>query len=496
MKAKQLAIMVVIAALLGGAAYLLNRKDRTGPAAGGTGAKVIDLPVDRVEAVSIQSASGKVTLVKKDDAWTVEERAGYPADFDHVRQLLTKLWELKTVQEVKAGASQFARLELAEPLAGAGMKLEFKDKDGKSLGALLLGKKHMKEGGGGFGGDGGFPAGRYVMQPGGSLVSLVSESLDEIETKPETWLKRDFFKIESPKAITLAGATDAQKWKVTRENATADWKLEDLKAGEKLETAKVSPVANALSSASFSDVLAPDAKPEDTGLDKPIVATFETFDNFTYVVKIGKATGDNFPVTVQISAAPAKERTPGKDEKPEDKTKLDDEFKATLKRLEEKLATEKKFEGRAFLVAKFTIEQLLKDRAALLEEKRPETPPVPSPTPTPLPFPPIPTPPTPPTPTPPTPAPPTPKPAPPTPSPAPVPPTPAPPTPTQPKTPTPTPDAPSTPVPPTPPKPAPPTPPTPPPATLPSAEKPPTPPTPAPVPSVPAVPPKPPEEKK
>lgn len=389
MKAKQLAIMVVIAALLGGAVYLLNKKDLPGPATGGAGAKVIDLPVDRVAAVSIQSASGKVALVKKDDAWTVEDRAGYPADFEHVHRLLTKLWDLKTVQEVKAGASQFARLELAEPLAGAGTKLEFKDKDGKPLGALLLGKKHMKEGGGGFGGEGGSPAGRYVMQPGGSQVSLVSDSLDDIETKPETWLKRDFFKIESPKAITLAGATDAQKWKVTRENAAADWKLDDLKAAEQLETAKVSPVANALSAASFSDVLAPDAKPEETGLDKPVIATFETFDNFTYVVKIGKPTAENFPIAVAVSAALAKERTPGKDEKPEDKTKLDDEFKATLKRLEEKLATEKKFEGRAFLVAKFTIDQLLKDRTALLAEKKPEPPPVlpnpekPNPTPAP-----------------------------------------------------------------------------------------------------------------
>jgi hypothetical protein len=41
----------------------------------------------------------------------------------------------------------------------------------------------------------------------------------------------------------------------------------------------------------------------------------------------------------------AKERQPGKDEKPEDKTKLDEEFKTKLKGFEDKLAAEKKLEA-------------------------------------------------------------------------------------------------------------------------------------------------------
>ncbi|MEQ1850926.1 MAG: DUF4340 domain-containing protein [Chthoniobacteraceae bacterium] len=374
MKTKQLAIMIAVAAVLGGAAYYLNRTDGTGTTGGtAVGGKVIEFPLNDVAQLAIQSPSGALNLEKKDDVWKVRERADYPANFERVHGLLTKLWDLKTVQEVKAGASQFARLELAEPLAGAGAKIEFKDKDGKSLGALLLGKKHIKEGGGGgFGGDGGIAAGRYVKQPGGSRVSLISETLDEAETKPEPWLARDFIKIESPSSITLAGATDAQKWKLTRENASADWKLDGAKPEEKVDAAKVSQVGNVFAYPTFADVLNPDAKPADTGLDKPAVITLATFDGFTYVLKAGKVTGDNQPVTVEVSAQLAKERTPGKDEKPEDKTKLDEEFKAKLKRLEEKLAAEKKFEGRPFLIAKATMDQILKDRAALLEEKKPE----------------------------------------------------------------------------------------------------------------------------
>jgi hypothetical protein len=103
--------------------------------------------------------------------------------------------------------------------------------------------------------------------------------------------------------------------------------------------------------------------------------TIETFDNFKYVLKIGKLNGENYPVMVSVSADLVKERQPGKDEKPEDKTKLDEEFKTKLKGFEDKLAAEKKFEGRPYLIAKYTIEQLLKDRSGLLAEKKPETPP-------------------------------------------------------------------------------------------------------------------------
>src|SRR5205823_805435 len=113
---------------------------------------------------------------------------------------LRKLWDLKTVQEVKAGPSQFARLELIEPgrEKGAGTMLNLKDKDGKQLAALLLGKKFMKKSDGQFGGMGEFPAGRYVTAPGGAKVSLVSDSLDDANPKPEAWLRRDFIKIENP----------------------------------------------------------------------------------------------------------------------------------------------------------------------------------------------------------------------------------------------------------------------------------------------------------
>src|SRR5436309_10634607 len=88
-------------------------------------------------------------------------------------------------------------------------------------------------------------------------------------------------------------------------------------------------------------------------------------------LRIGNAMGENYPVLVSVKAELPKERIPVKDEKPEDKTRLDQEFQARQKQLTDKLAKEQKLENRPYLMAKATLDQLLKDRSALMAEKKP-----------------------------------------------------------------------------------------------------------------------------
>jgi hypothetical protein len=142
-----------------------------------------------------------------------------------------------------------------------------------------------------------------------------------------------------------------------------------VKAGEQLDTNKVSGVANSLASPSFVDV-----DTNKTGLDKLVMATLETFDGFTYTLNIGKPAGENYDLTMTVNATFPKERTVGKDEKPEDKTKLDKEFSDKTKQLEEKLKREKGFEKWTYIVAKWTLDPLLRNRVELLVEKKEETP--------------------------------------------------------------------------------------------------------------------------
>ena len=169
----------------------------------------------------------------------------------------------------------------------------------------------------------------------------------------------------------MRGARNGPRWKLTRESESGEWKLAEAKPAEQLDASKASGVANPLSSPSFADVL-PSAKPEDLGLDKPTVVTVGTFDNFTYTLKVGQKTNDDFPLAMTVSAQFQKERTPGKDEKPEDKDKLDKEFKEKQKKLEEKLNQEKGYEKWVYLVSNWTVDPMLKERAQLLVEKKEE----------------------------------------------------------------------------------------------------------------------------
>jgi hypothetical protein len=382
MKGKQLFILLVLAALAAGGWYYLSpetfsRSSRKARAEG----KIIDFPINDVERIKIKSSEGELNVVKKGDTWVVPERADYPANFEQVSGFIRKLWELKTVQDVKVGKSQMPRLELDEPGKGdkPGTLVELIGANDKALASILLGKKFSRksEGGGNEMGMPAFAIGRYVKPVDGAQVSLVNESFDDVEPSPEKWLAKDFVKVDPAKSISVTGQTDAQKWTITRESATGEWKLADAKPDEKVDANKNFSLGSIFSSPNFDDVLAPTAKPEETGLDKPTVAKIETFDGFTYELKIGKPSGKDTPVTVAVSADLPKERTPGKDEKPEDKTKLDDEFKAKQKRLEEKLANEQKFAGRVYLVPQSSVEPLLKDRAALLPDKPAEPAPAP-----------------------------------------------------------------------------------------------------------------------
>jgi len=248
MKGKQLVILLLVVAALGGAWKVLSKRSQSSwsETSAGAGGKIVEFPINDVAHMVIKTPAGELNLVKKSDVWTVNERADYPANFEQVSGLIRKLWELKTVQEVKVGASQLPRLELDEKSATV---VTFQDKDDKPLSALVVGKKHLRKGEGGdqFGGPSdGFPAGRYVKPAAGARVSLVSETLDEVDPKPERWLAKDFIKVDGPKSIAVTGP---QNWSVSRESTSAEWKLADAKPDEKLDTGKTAALGSIFASA-------------------------------------------------------------------------------------------------------------------------------------------------------------------------------------------------------------------------------------------------------
>jgi hypothetical protein len=384
MNRKQLTTLLVAGLLIGGLGiFLYNRANQSWRSSTQkTGDRILkDFPLNDVSQVRIKTGTAELNLVRTDEVWRVRERYDYPAAFSEIGDMLRKVWEMKAVQTLAVGPSQLGRLELQDPSKGGtngtGTLVEFKGKDGKVLAQLLLGKKHMRQGDDAspMGGEGGFPDGRFLMVPGGSQASIIRDALSNIEPKPDGWLSKDFIKVEKLRSVAVTHTNAASSWKLQREQENGEMKLADLKEGELLDNGKSSGAGWVLSSASFADIANPQAKPEETGLDHPTTAVIETFDGLTYTVKIGAKSGEeNHYMTVSIAANLAKERVPGNDEKPEDKERLDKDFKEKLSKLEEKIKQEKTYEKSIYLVARWTVEALLKERKDLLMEKKAEAP--------------------------------------------------------------------------------------------------------------------------
>ncbi len=374
MNRKQFLWLVLALAVLGGAGWLLSKRDEaswSGAETSRVGQNLLkDFPVNDVAAIVMKNAKGELNLQRQNNQWQVKERGGYPASFSHIGDVLLKLQEMKITQSESITPAQRAALELAEPGKGeaSGTSVEFKDQSGKTLTSLTLGKKYLRKGGAN---EQGFPAGRYVLVGSDAgNVAVVSDPLLDVEPKADMWISKEFVQVDKPKAVSVSDADGKLKWKVSREKEGADWQLADPKAGEAFDKVNGVSIANSIGAATFTDVVV-DADPTKTGMDRPVVVTAETFDNLTYSMKIGKEGPDNTRhVTVAVAGEPNKQRTPGANEKPEDKEKLDKAFAEQVKKLEERVKREQALAKWTYLVPNWKVDPLLKERAQLMMEAR------------------------------------------------------------------------------------------------------------------------------
>jgi hypothetical protein len=378
MNRKQFIILLVVVAVIGAAGLMVHqRNQQSWQNAGDTiGQKLLpNLAINDIAQIHIQSGTNALNLIKQNNRWQVKERDGYPADFSRISELMLKLADLKVVQSEQIGPSQLGRFELLSPGSGtnAGTLVEFKDKTGKTLNTLLLGKKQLQKAPansqfGGMGGEG-WPDGRYVMVGTGTKsVDVISDPLEAVEPQPAQWLNKEFLSIQNPRTISLQFPEATNSWKLTRASETNAWQLADARPDEKLDSTKVSSVTSPFSSVSFSDVMPrrPDVATNRTTL------SVETFDGFTYVAKIGQKRNDDYPVTFAISATLPAERLAAKDEKPDEKAGLDKTFADTKTRLTEKFAKETTFTNWVYELPAYSVDQILKTRSQLLEEPKKE----------------------------------------------------------------------------------------------------------------------------
>lgn len=364
-------VLVALAALVAGGWYVLKwQRGSYEVADSRVGQKLLPgFKVDDVAEIEIVEPAGTVTLVRTDRGWTVKERGGYPADIGAIRDLLLKLEGLKVVQAEGITDALRPRLQLAAPGSGAkpeetGTVLTLKGRDGKSVASVVLGRKTTKAANmPGLPVDS-IPSGRYVLVASDpQRMNVVAEPFSSVAAKPQQWLARDYLKVERVRSIAAVGPDGKERWAVMRPDEAAGWQWS---TPGKLDGGKAQDAASALYSMQIADAAAGVSDAE-AGLDKPVTVRVQTFDGWTYDLRIGKpGPEDRYYAKGTVTGTVPESRAPRTDEKAEDKEREDKAFAERQSAMKAKLERERSLGAFTVLLAKSTVDPLLREQAALV----------------------------------------------------------------------------------------------------------------------------------
>ena len=285
---KKLLILVIAAAALLGAAFLLKGRSQKTPNL--VGRKI--LPTFKIADVSrVEIAGGKsLALAAGEKGWTVDALHGYPADAAKIRDALLKLQDLKAGQP----ASDISN---AVPTT-----VVLKDAAGKELAKLTMGEQHRSAPRGEmaqFGG-GGYPDGRYVTLDGTTVV--VNDALDAFDGDPKKWVDTKIGGITASDVKEVTYAKGKETVKLTRKDST--WTLEGLGPKEELDTSKTYSLDSALSYLNFSNVVDPKKTEAELGFATGAVYTATLKNGITYTAKIGNKIGADSAFKVSAAFKP------------------------------------------------------------------------------------------------------------------------------------------------------------------------------------------------
>jgi Domain of unknown function (DUF4340) len=353
MNARVAAVLVLLLAVLGGGALIVQQRESARAPAGASslGRPVLtDLKAADIQSIVLREAGSTLTLQRREDGWTIAERAGFPADADKVRELVVAAVGLRIGQSEPIAGKDRARLKLD----GAGTRIDFRGAGGKTLASLIVGKKFFKR-------EPRDPAsamadGRFVLLPDApGSAHVVADPLRLATAASAPWIAKSGFGAEKVRTMDVDfGVGGGKWWRIERKSENAAWKLTPLYAGEQLDVIRANSASYSLNRVAIADVAAPGARPENTGLDKPVTVVASTFDGLTYTLKLGKLRGEDYYATVWVSGKP-------------EATGADAAERA--KQIAERLPHEKALAGQVLLIARSKFEDVLKKRAELLEKK-------------------------------------------------------------------------------------------------------------------------------
>jgi hypothetical protein len=271
--------LIVLAAvtLASVAAAAVATHQRAAVTASGGGEPVLPGLIERINEVAtirVEGGAGPLTLVRRDERWTVAEKGGYPARFETVKTALVALARLTTIEAKTAKPELYGKLDVEDPGAtGAkSAKLSLLDADGATLASIIVGKTRDSAIGVGR-------TGVYVRKAGEARAWL-AEGDPKLPAEAVGWLERGITNIDRRRVATATlSQPDGSTLEIRRDDADRpDFTLVDLPQGHKVKNQfSLNSIAHVPESLDFDDV-----RPAgDVDFSRAATARFTTFDGMT-----------------------------------------------------------------------------------------------------------------------------------------------------------------------------------------------------------------------
>lgn len=193
--------------------------------------------------------------------WALPSHSNYPADADkQMANAAASLIDLEILRVDPVTQSDFQLYGVVDPTSaslgagGIGKKITLKDKGGKILTEMIVGKEVEEQ-----------PGIRYVRVPGRDLVYQVKFDPSKLTTKFAEWIEDDLLKLNpwdvEDIVIDNYSIDEAQGRRVQGDVVKLDynekdakWNLEGLAEGEELDTTKLNDMKTALDELRIVDV--------------------------------------------------------------------------------------------------------------------------------------------------------------------------------------------------------------------------------------------------
>lgn len=255
------------------------------------------------QRITIQTKGNTLVIARKDGAWGLADRGGYPVQQDRLRELLTGLTELRVTEARTSDPEQYARLGVddpAKPVTTANLLRVFGPNDAL-IAELIVGHRRVRTAGN-------VPESIYIRRPG-EAQSWLAEGRLPVDADAQLWFEREITNIPKDRVASVVSARGDTILEFGRDGDALA--LKTPAEHPKLDDYRVEEVFRSLESLTLTDVKPASEQPGEK-LGSAVVTTTDGLVVTVAVFKIETDIWAQFTVTGEGEAKQAAEALQGR----------------------------------------------------------------------------------------------------------------------------------------------------------------------------------------